>query len=100
MELSPIGTVHETVLGHLLMRNSILGMASRDLSNTETAILGAAPGGISDDGDPHERFSLAPALSGPVRDTPHIAQYPFEIVSQRGIAPYLPCFHWVSRQYR
>ena len=25
-------------------------------------------------------------LSGPVRDTPHIAQYPFEIVSQRGIS--------------
>ena len=26
------------------------------------------------------------ALSGPVRDTPHIAQYPFEIVSQRGVS--------------
>ena len=25
-------------------------------------------------------------LSGPVRDTPHIAQYPFEIVSQRGVS--------------
>ena len=26
------------------------------------------------------------ALSGPVQDTPHIAQYPFEIVSQRGVS--------------
>ena len=25
-------------------------------------------------------------LSGPMRDTPHIAQYPFEIVSQRGVS--------------
>ena len=25
-------------------------------------------------------------LRGPVRDTPHIAQYPFEIVSQRGVS--------------
>ena len=34
-------------------------------------------------------FSRKPGgllLSGPVRDTPHIAQYPFEIVSQRGVS--------------
>ena len=32
---------------------------------------------------------------------PHIAQYPFEIVSQRGV-PHanLPCFQMISRNYR
>ena len=41
-------------------------------------------------------------LSGPMRDTPpHVAQYPFEMVSQRGgIARVLPCFHRASRKYR
>ena len=41
-------------------------------------------------------------LSGPMRDTPppHIAQYSFEIVSQRGYRTHLPCFHRVSRKYR
>ena len=29
---------------------------------------------------------LVRALSGPIRDTPPIAQYPFEIVSQRGVS--------------
>ena len=46
------------------MRNSILGMASHDLSNAKTTILGATPGAILGiDGHPHERFSLAPAFS-------------------------------------
>ena len=32
------------------------------------------------------------ALAAPVRDTPHIAQYPFEIVSQRGVwHPFASC---------
>ena len=50
--------IQKLILG---MRNSILGMASHDLSNTKTAILGATPGAILGiDGDPHERFSFAP----------------------------------------
>ena len=33
--------------------------------------------------------------------TPHIAQYPFEIVSQRGVShKFAFCFHRVSRKYR
>ena len=37
-------------------RNSILGMASHDLCNAKTTILGATPGGILGiDGCPHER---------------------------------------------
>ena len=43
----------------LRIRNSILGMASHDLSNTKAAILGAIPG---IDGNPHERFAFALAL--------------------------------------
>ena len=35
-----------------------------------------------------------------MRDTPHIAQYLFEIVSQRGYRTFVPCFHVVSRKYR
>ena len=46
------------------MRNSILGMASHDLSNTKTTILGATPGVILRiDGHPHERFSFVPEFS-------------------------------------
>ena len=46
------------------MRNSILGMASHNLSNTKTTILGATPGAILGiDGHPYERFSFAPAFS-------------------------------------
>ena len=45
------------------MRNSILGMASHDLSNTKSIILGAIPGAILGiDGHPHERCSFAPAF--------------------------------------
>ena len=48
----------------LRMRSSILGMASHDLSNTKSIILGATPGAILGiDGHPHERFSFAPAFS-------------------------------------
>ena len=48
----------------LRMRNSILRMASRGLSNTKTTILGATPGAILGiDGYPHERFSFAPVFS-------------------------------------
>ena len=40
----------------------LLGMGSHDLSNTKTKILGATPGAIPGiDGNPHERFSFAPA---------------------------------------
>ena len=54
-------TVDESILGK---KNSILGMASHDLSNTKTTILGAAPGAILGiDGNPHESFSFAPAFS-------------------------------------
>ena len=54
-------TIQKLILG---MRNSILGMASPDLSTTKTTILAAAPGGIFGiDVHPHERFSLAPAIS-------------------------------------
>ena len=46
------------------MRNSILGMAFHDLSNTKPVILGATPGAIPGiDGNPHERFSFAPTFS-------------------------------------
>ena len=53
--------MRNSILG---IRNSILGMASRDLSNTKTAILGATPGAIPGiDGNPHEIFSFAHAFS-------------------------------------
>ena len=53
--------IRNSILG---IRNSILGMASHDLSNTKTTILGATPGAIpGNDGNPHERFSLAPPFS-------------------------------------
>ena len=53
--------IRNSILG---IRNSILGMASHDLSNTKTIILGATPGAIPGiDGNPHERFSCAPAFS-------------------------------------
>ena len=46
------------------MQNSILGMASRNLSNSKPAILGATPGAILGiGGHPHERFSFAPVHS-------------------------------------
>ena len=46
------------------MRNPILGMASQDLSNTKTTILGATPGVIPGIfGNPLERFSFAPPFS-------------------------------------
>ena len=53
------------ILGAALgIRNSILRMASNDLSNTKTAILGKTPGAIPGiDSNPHERFSFAPAFS-------------------------------------
>ena len=53
------------ILGAALgIRNSILRMASHDLINTKTNILGATPGAIPGiDGNPHERFSFAPAFS-------------------------------------
>ena len=39
-------------------------MASHDLSNTKTAILGATPGAIPRiDENPHERFTFAPSFS-------------------------------------
>ena len=45
------------------MRNSILGMAFHDLSNTEAVILGATPRAIPGiDGNPDERFSFAPTF--------------------------------------
>ena len=46
------------------MQNPILGMASHDLCNAKTIVLGATPGAIPGlDGNPHERFSFAHALS-------------------------------------
>ena len=46
------------------MGNPILGMASHDLSNTKTTILGATPGAIPGIfGSPLERFSFAPPFS-------------------------------------
>ena len=46
------------------MQNSILGMASHDVSNTKATILRATPGAILGiDGHPRERFSFAPAFS-------------------------------------
>ena len=53
--------IRNSILG---IQNSILGMTSHDLSNTKTKILGATPGAIPGiDGNPHERFSFAPAFS-------------------------------------
>ena len=41
----------------------MLGMASHDLGNTKTTLLGATPGAIPGiDGNPHEIFSFAPPL--------------------------------------
>ena len=56
-----LGT-RSSILG---VRPSTLGMASHDLSNTKTTILGATPGVIPGiHGNPHrERFSFAPAFS-------------------------------------
>ena len=46
------------------MRNPILGMASHNLCNAKTTILGATPGAILGvDGNPHGNFSFAPAFS-------------------------------------
>ena len=45
-------------------QNPILGMASHDLCNVKTTILGAAPGAIPGiDGNPHGRFSKKHAFS-------------------------------------
>ena len=45
------------------IRSSTLGMTSHDLSYTKTTILGATPGAIPrTGGNPHERFSFAPAF--------------------------------------
>ena len=42
-----------------------------------------------------------PTLSGPVRDTPPYRAIPFrDSIAEGGIAPILPGFHRVSRQYR
>ena len=47
------------------IRNSILGMASHNLSNTKTTVLGATPRVIPQmDGKPHKRFSFAPCILG------------------------------------
>ena len=47
------------------MRNPILGVASHDLTNTKTTILGATPGAIPGIvGHPHEIFSFAPSILG------------------------------------
>ena len=46
------------------MRNPILGKVSHDLSNAKATILGATLGAIPRiGGNPHERFSFAPAFS-------------------------------------
>ena len=50
---------------HSRNTKSILGMASHDLSNTKTTILGATPGVIPGiGGNPQERFSFAPSILG------------------------------------
>ena len=62
--LGALGEFRGILRAALRMRNSILGMASHDLSNTKTTILGATPGAILRiDGNPRERFSFAPAFS-------------------------------------
>ena len=54
--------VQKVILG---MRNSTLGMAFHDLSNTKPVILGATPGAIPGiDGTRRERFSFAPYILG------------------------------------
>ena len=53
--------MRNSILG---IRNSILGVASHDLRNTKTTILGATPGAIPGiDGNPHEIFSFGHAFS-------------------------------------
>ena len=48
--------IRNSILG---IRNSILGMASHDLNNMKTTILGATPGAIPGiDGNPHEGIQL------------------------------------------
>ena len=48
----------------LNVRNPILGMASHDLCNAKTRILGATPGAIPEiERNPHERSSFAHAFS-------------------------------------
>ena len=52
------------ILGIAGMGNPLLGMASHDLSDAKATILGATPGAILGfDGNLHEIFSFAPALS-------------------------------------
>ena len=54
-----LGAALETQKLILGMQNSILGLASHDLSNMKTTILRATPGAIPGiDGNPHERFHL------------------------------------------
>ena len=60
--LGALGDFRGILRAALGIRNSILGMASHDLSNTKTTILGATPGAILGiDEHPHETF--APAFS-------------------------------------
>ena len=60
--LGALGEFRGILGAALRIRNSTLGirMASHDLSNTNTTILGATPGF---DGNLHERFSFAPLFS-------------------------------------
>ena len=43
---------------------------------------------------------MGPNLVAQCEIPPPIAQYPFEIVSQRGVSHPFALFHRVSRQYR
>ena len=53
--------IQKLILG---IRNSVLGMASHDLSNTKPTILGATPRAILGiDGDPNQRLSFLPPFS-------------------------------------
>ena len=45
------------------MQNSTLGMASHDLSNMKTTILGAIRGAPQTDGNPHETFHVPHTFS-------------------------------------
>ena len=53
-------------------------------------------GGVVED---HKSIQPEMLLAAQCEIPPHIAQYPFEIVSQRGYRTHLPCFHMVSLRY-
>ena len=72
--LGALGELRGILGAALGIQNSILGMASHDLSNTKATILGATPGAIPGiDGNPREDF--------------HLPQHSRSVISRIGVLP-------------